>query len=57
MDRQQQEISELELTIEELNDVGGGMRNNQTEAWAAFQGGIVKGLWEAGAQLGCGVKP
>ena len=48
MDRQQSEINEFEMTTEELDAVSGGVRNNQTEAWAAFQTGIIKGFLEAG---------
>jgi len=53
MDRQQDEISDLELTTEELNDVTGGIKNNQTEAWGAFQFGIRVGLVMAGGHVSC----
>ncbi|WP_409188097.1 hypothetical protein [Bradyrhizobium sp. RDM4] len=44
MDKQQRDVTELELTLEDLNEVNGGVRNNQTEAWAAFAGGSLKVL-------------
>ena len=53
MDRQQSEI--VELTADELDEVSGGMRNNQTEAWAYVQIGIMVGRQEAsGMTLTCG---
>ena len=57
MDRLQSGISDLELTTDELDDVSGGLRNNQTEAWAAFKAGIVKGLFESGATVSCVATP
>jgi hypothetical protein len=57
MNRQESEISELELTAEELDDVSGGLRNNQTEVWAAFYSGIVKGVLEAGGSVRCTARP
>ncbi|WP_369722707.1 hypothetical protein AB8Z38_01295 [Bradyrhizobium sp. LLZ17] len=53
MDKQQRDVTELELTLEDLNEVNGGVRNNQTEAWAAFAGGILKGFIEAGGHPSC----
>ena len=44
MNIQQQEISNLELTTEELDGVSGGMRNNETQAWKAFMKGFDKGF-------------
>jgi hypothetical protein len=55
MDRRHQEISQL--TTEELDGVSGGVKNNQTEAWAAFQTGIIKGFIEAsGGRAVCSVE-
>jgi hypothetical protein len=51
MDKQESEISSLELTNEELADVSGGMNNNQTAAWHSFIAGIVLGYVEAGGIL------
>lgn len=42
------EISELELTAEQLDDVCGGLRNNETEWWAAVQVGINRSVENAG---------
>jgi hypothetical protein len=57
MDRLPSEISDLELTTDDLENVSGGLRNNQTEAWAAFKAGIVKGLLESGATVSCVATP
>ena len=57
MNTQESKISDLELTTEDLDDVSGGLRNNQTEAWAAFKAGIVKGLLESGATVSCVATP
>jgi hypothetical protein len=55
MHRRHHEISQL--TTEELDGVSGGMKNNQTEAWAAFQTGIIKGFIEAsGGRAVCSVE-
>jgi hypothetical protein len=51
MDRQQNEISHLELTTKELDDVSGGLKNNQTEAYHAFMAGMVKGYADAGGNV------
>jgi hypothetical protein len=51
MNRQQQEISDLELTTEELDGVSGGMRNNETQAWKAFMKGFDKGWLESGGSI------
>jgi bacteriocin-like protein len=51
MNRQQQEISNLELTTEELDAVSGGMRNNETQAWKAFMKGFDKGWTESGGSI------
>jgi hypothetical protein len=56
MEREQSEINELELTAEELDAVSGGLRNNQTEAWAVFQLGIMQGFLESGGpRATCGL--
>ena len=47
MDKQL-EISELELTAEELNDASGGMKNHETAAFHAFMAGVVQGYADAG---------
>jgi hypothetical protein len=57
MNTQESKISNLELTTEDLDDVSGGLRSNQTEAWAAFKAGIVKGLLETGATVTCVATP
>jgi hypothetical protein len=50
------EIGALELTADELDAVAGGMRNNQTEAWAVFQIGIMRGFLAAGGPAAtCGL--
>jgi hypothetical protein len=41
--KQEIDISGLELTTEKLNDVSGGQKNSQTEAFHVFMAGIVKG--------------
>jgi bacteriocin-like protein len=51
MYRQQQEISNLELTTEELDAVSGGMRNNETQAWKAFMKWFDKGWTESGGSI------
>ena len=51
MDKQQLEISEMELTTEELNDVNGGLRNAQTPELRAFVAGIVQGYMSAGGHV------
>ncbi|CAN0414615.1 unnamed protein product [Phaeothamnion confervicola] len=51
------EIGDLELTTDELECVSGGMRNNQTEAWAYFKSGIVLGVLLAGGNVGCNATP
>lgn len=51
MDKQQHEISEFELTIDELNDVSGGLKNNQTAAYHAFMAGVVQGYADAGGSV------
>ena len=48
MDKQQLELSEMELTAEELNDVNGGVKNGQTAGFRAFVVGILQGYMEAG---------
>lgn len=49
MDSQEnRELGELELTAEELEDVCGGLMNNQTEWWAAFQRGMDSALLAGG---------
>jgi hypothetical protein len=49
MDTQKdREPGELELTAEELDNGCGGLRNNQTEWWAAVQAGMVQGFEKAG---------
>ena len=56
MDTQKdRELSELELTAEELEDVCGGLRNNQTEWWAAVQVGIIQGVEKASGGGSCGI--
>jgi hypothetical protein len=56
MEREQSEINTLELTADELDAVSGGLRNNQTEAWAVFQLGIMRGFLESGGpQATCGL--
>jgi hypothetical protein len=52
MDKQQQrETRETELTIEEMDRVSGGMRNNETQAWQAFMKGFDKGWTESGGSI------
>ncbi|RXH13930.1 hypothetical protein EAS54_22800 [Bradyrhizobium guangzhouense] len=53
MEGQQLEISEPELTAEDLDSVSGGLRNNQTEAWAWFQIGLAKGIGETPGSYYC----
>jgi hypothetical protein len=50
---QNSEISACELTTLELDGASGGIKNNQTEAWAAFQNGMLKGIIEGGGKLSC----
>ena len=50
---QNREIGARELTTLELDGASGGLRNNQTEAWEAFQNGMLKGIIEGGGQLHC----
>jgi hypothetical protein len=47
VDRPENEVIERELTAEELLSVGGGVRICETEAWAVFKLGIIKGFEEA----------
>jgi hypothetical protein len=54
VDRQESKINELELTAEELFGISGGIRNNETEAWAVFQVGIIRGF-EAAQPGSCGI--
>ena len=53
MNRQEQEseISERELTAEELNDASGGLLNGQTEQYRSFIAGLVKGYMDAGGKV------
>ena len=51
MDKQKLEISEMELTTEELNDASGGRTNAQTPEFRAFVAGIVEGYMGAGGHL------
>jgi hypothetical protein len=50
---QNNEISARELTAVELDGASGGIKNNETEAWAAFQNGMLKGIIEGGGKLRC----
>jgi hypothetical protein len=50
---QDSEITPRELTTTELNGVSGGLRNNQTEWWAAVQRGMDMGQIMAGGQPVC----
>jgi hypothetical protein len=47
MDRQESEI--IELTADELGEVSGGLKNNQTEAWAFVQIGMAMAKMEGGS--------
>ena len=51
MDRQQREVGELELTVDELDAVSGGMRNGETKLFHAFIGGLIKGYMDAGGKV------
>jgi hypothetical protein len=52
MHGKQSEISSLEeLTTRELDDVSGGLKNNQTEAYHAVWAGIVKGFSDAAGNV------
>jgi hypothetical protein len=51
MNIQQQEISNFELTTEELDGVSGGMKNNETQAWKAFMKRFDKGWLESGGSI------
>ena len=55
MDRQKDEISASELTTEDLDQVSGGLNNNQTHAFHAFFAGIVKGYLDAGGVYNMGL--
>ncbi len=45
------EISEMELTAEELNDVSGGLKNNQTAGYRAFMSGVIDGYTRGGGTV------
>lgn len=50
---QNREMTPHELTITELDDVSGGLRNNQTAWWAAVQNGMDMGQIMAGGRPFC----
>jgi len=33
------------LSIEELDAVSGGMKNNETAAWQTVMNGMIQGIW------------
>jgi hypothetical protein len=53
MKMEQEEIGEFELTVEELDSASGGLKNNETEAWAVFCTGVIAGRIMGGATLRC----
>jgi bacteriocin-like protein len=48
VDRQKDEISASELTTEDLDQVSGGLNNNQTDAFHVFFAGFIKGYMDGG---------
>ena len=51
MDKQQLEISEMELTTEELNDVSGGRTNADSDLYRAFMHGVIDGYNNGGGNV------
>ena len=55
MGRQQREISEVEMTTEQLDAVSGGLENRSTAVWAQVRGGMIEGFEAAGGTVTCSV--
>ena len=51
MDKLQREISKVEMTIDQLNAVSGGMQNWSSAAWGTVKDGMIAGFEGAGGTV------